>query len=281
MLGLPVFAELVQAGFAVTALVRDRGKARRILSGAADIVNADIRDVDSLIRGLAGQDAVYLNLSVLPDAGPDDFHTEREGLSNILAAAKSAGVKRIAYVSALVRNWGGSPWWIIDLWNGAVDDIKASGVPYTIFYPTLFMETLPTKHLHGSVLVVTGTPRVRHYWIAGADFGKQVAASFRIASAVNRDYVVQGPEPLDFDECAHRFASSYKRPLRVIKLPLLLFFGLGLFSRGMQFNARITQIMLQHPEDFGAAETWRDLGTPTITIGQFARDLGRSSRGAV
>lgn len=281
MLGLPVFVELVQAGLTVTALIRDVEKARRLLPDTANIVTADIRDIESLKRGFAGQDAVYLNLSVMPDAKPDDFHTEREGLRNILAAAKSAGVRRIAYVSALVRHWGGSPWWIIDLWNGAVQDIKASGVPYTIFYPTLFMETLPAKHLHGSVLILTGAPHVRHYWIAGADFGKQVAASLRNSAAVNRDYVVQGPEPLDFDECAHRFALSYNRPLRVLKLPLILFFGLGLFSREMQFNARITQIMLQHPEEFGASDTWRDLGTPTITIAQFARDLGRSSRSSI
>ena len=64
MLGIPVTVALLEAGFEVTALVRKPDEARRVLPAATQIVAADVRDEASLRRGLDGQDALYLNLSV-------------------------------------------------------------------------------------------------------------------------------------------------------------------------------------------------------------------------
>ena len=66
MLGIPVTVALLDAGFAVTALSRKPDEARRMLPAATQIVAADARDEGSLKRGLAGQDALYLNLSIAP-----------------------------------------------------------------------------------------------------------------------------------------------------------------------------------------------------------------------
>jgi len=66
MLGIPVVAELVKAGFEVTALVRNLERAKRVLPAQTNLVQADAADADSLKRGLAGQDAIYLSLSIAP-----------------------------------------------------------------------------------------------------------------------------------------------------------------------------------------------------------------------
>jgi uncharacterized protein YbjT (DUF2867 family) len=100
MLGIPVTVALLEAGFEATALVRKPDEARRVLPAATHIVAADVRHEASLRRGLDGQDALYLNLSVAPTERSGDFHTEQQGLEHILAAARSAGIKRIGRTAA-------------------------------------------------------------------------------------------------------------------------------------------------------------------------------------
>ena len=210
MLGIPVTVALIDAGFEVTALARRPNEAKRVLPAAAKIVAADVRDEASLRRGLAGQDGLYLNLSVAPNARRSDFHTEQQGLGHILTAARAVDIRRVGYLSALVHD-SPSRWWVLEIWRNAVSCIKASGIPYTIFYPSNFMETLPQRHMMGRTFVMTGWSRNRNWWIAGADFGRQVAQAFAIPEAANREYVVQGPEAMTDKEAARRFARAWSR----------------------------------------------------------------------
>jgi uncharacterized protein YbjT (DUF2867 family) len=270
MLGLPVAIALMEAGFEVTALVRNAEQARRSLPAQIAVVQADVRDEASLRKGLAGQDGLYLNLSVAPNERHDDFHTEGQGIDHILSAAREAGIVRIGYLSALIHDTE-SNWWVLDLWRTALTRIKASGIAYTIFYPTNFMETLPQRHVSGNMFVMIGRSLYGNYWIAGRDFGRQVARSFSIPQAANREYYIQGPEPLTYLEAAQRYAQARGKPLHVTRVPMLAARVGGAFSRGLAFNARMMKIVLNYPEEFKAEEAWRDLGRPTTTIEEFAR----------
>ena len=270
MLGIPVTVALLDAGFAVTALSRKPDEARHVLPAATQIVAADVRDEGSLKRGLAGQDALYLNLSIVPTERRGDFHTEQQGLEHILSAARFAGIKRIGYVSAMIHD-SPSRWWVLDVWRSAIARIKGSGIPYTIFYPTNFMETLPQRHMLGRTFVMTGWSRKRNWWITGSDFGRQVARSFALPEAANREYAVQGPEPVSYSEAARRFALAVEK--RRLTLPLFFVHVAGIVSPSMRFNGRIMRTVLHYPETLRAEETWRDLGRPSTTIEEFARTI--------
>lgn len=270
MLGAPVAIALAEAGFEVTALVRNVSDARRSLPASIALLQADVRDEESLRAGLAGQDGLYLNLAVSQTARPGDFHTEAQGLEHIISAARDARIKRLAYVSALIHDTEDTAWWVLDVWRHALARIKDCGIPYTIFYPTNFMETLAQRHSAGGVFVMLGRSRWSNYWIAAQDFGRQVARSFALPQAANREYVVQGPEPLTYDEAASRYLRARRRPARFIRVPLPLARLGGLFSRQLDYNARVMQAVLSYPETFKADATWSDLGVPTTTIEQFA-----------
>jgi uncharacterized protein YbjT (DUF2867 family) len=271
MLGRPVTAALVDAGFKVTALVRDPPAAKRVLPPGTSVLAADVRDEASLRAGLEGQEGLYLSLSIAPGARRGDFHTEGQGLAHILAAARAAHIARIGYLSALIHDSEDSDWWVLEVWRSAIARIKASGIPYTIFYPSNFMETLPQRHVVGGVMVMTGSSHYCNYWIAGRDFGHQVARSFEIAEAAGREYVIQGPEPMTYAEAAHRYAHSTPEPLRVVRLPLALIAALGWVSRPLQYNARMMRTVLRYREEFHAEDAWHDLGRPATTIEDFAR----------
>ena len=271
MLGIPVAIALVEAGFEVTALARNPEAARRSLPAAITVVQADVRDEESLRRGLRGQDGVYLSLSVAPGQRKGDFHTEAQGLEHILGAAREANVARVAYLSALVHDTAGKKrWWVLDVWQSALERIKSSGIPYTIFYPTNFMETLAQRHGAGSLFVMLGRARHPNYWIAGSDFGRQVARSFALPQSANREYYIQGPEPLTYDGAAVRFAGALHRSPFVVRVPIWMARVGGVFSDRLNFNANIMHTVLSYPEEFKASDTWKDLGKPETTIEQFA-----------
>ena len=156
------------------------------------------------------------------------------------------------------------------MWRNALARIKSSGIPYTIFYPTNFMETLAQRHSAGQLFVMLGRARFSNYWIAGSDFGRQVAKSFALPQAENREYYIQGPEPVTYDGAAVRYARALHRSPFVVRVPILAARLGGLFSDRLNFNANIMHTVLSYPEEFKAADTWSDLGKPTTTIEEFA-----------
>ena len=82
---------------------------------------------------------------------------------------------------------------MLDVWRNALARIKSSGIPYTIFYPTNFMETLAQRHSAGQLFMMLGRARFCNYWIAGSDFGRQVAKSFALPQAETVNITFRAP----------------------------------------------------------------------------------------
>jgi uncharacterized protein YbjT (DUF2867 family) len=276
MLGQPVTHELIAAGFDVAVVSRSPETARALFPGAT-VVAGDVFDAASIERALEGQDAVYLNLSVAPHERPDDPHTETDGLRTVIAAARKHGLQRIAYLSSLVKDYQGTDgfdWWVFDVKHEAVRLLNASGVPTTIFYPSTFMETIAHDFMQGRWLVLIGTSQHPMYFIAGQDYGRQVARSFEIAGDERREYVVQGPAAHRTEEAARTFADHYAAAhLYTIRVPLGVVKIAGWFSAQADYGAHIVEAINRYPETFGAQTTWDELGRPTTTVADFARGL--------
>jgi uncharacterized protein YbjT (DUF2867 family) len=126
------------------------------------------------------------------------------------------------------------------------------------------METLPQRHMMGGALVLPGKAHYANYWIAGRDFGRQVARAFQLPQAANREYAIQGPEPMSYEEAAYRYAQALPVPPRVVKVPLGLIRFAGHFSRSHD------QLDLAdgtgHYQTFKASDAWDELGKPSTTI---------------
>ena len=87
MLGKPVALELMRAGFVVTLLARNVDKMRKLFPNTP-IVKGDVFDIASLEAAMVGQEIVYLNLSVAQSSKKNEPQPEREGINNIIEAAK-------------------------------------------------------------------------------------------------------------------------------------------------------------------------------------------------
>lgn len=276
MLGKPVARELIHAGFDLTLLARNPAKLQALFPGCRTI-QADIMDPVSLRNAMEGMDAVYCNLSILPASTEKTPQPEREGIDNILAAAKVTGVKRVAYISSLVHRYegmNGFHWWAFRIKNRAVQQIRESGLPYTIFYPSTFMETYPYQVIKGNRIAMLGKSVAPMWFIAAKDYGKQVAESFRILTHENREYSIQGPESYTFGEANLVFTRNYKKAkLGSLKAPMGLMKFLGTFSPTFNYTWHICEALNKYPEQFESGQTWKELGTPVITLADFAAGL--------
>ena len=275
MLGKPVTLELMRAGFPVTLLARDVEKMKNLFPNAA-VVKGDVFDVTSLEEAMKGHEIVYANLSIAQSSKKNEPQPEREGVENIISAAKKSGIKRIAYLSSLIKNYegmNGFHWWAFQVKQAAINAIKKSGLNYSIFYPSTLMETLDRQMLRGTRLMLAGKSEAPMWFIAGKDYGVQVAWALKKAGDTNQEYNIQGLEPFTFEEAAKVFCSHYKSPLKIMKAPLVPLKYLGLLNPRISYAFHICEALNRYPEKFESENTWNDLGKPSTTLAEYAASL--------
>ena len=276
MLGKPVAAQLIKSGFDVTLLARDTNKTQSLFP-KTKIERGDVFDKSDLINAMTGMDAVYCNLSVFQTSKEKDKQPEREGFDNIIAAAKYTGLKRMACISSIIHKYegmNGFSWWAFRIKHSAVDKIKASGIPYSIFYPSIFMEAFPYQLMRGNKIALLGKSEAPMWFIAAADYAKQVARSFEIAGNENKEYNIQGPEPYTFDEAAKIFIANYRKAkLSTMKAPVGLMKFFGNFSPKFNYVWHICEALNKYPEKFDSQQTWDELGKPVTRLADYAKSL--------
>jgi len=266
----PIIEELLKAGFQLTALVNYKVNDEE-LKGFNNIsfLNGDSGDIDNLRRAFRDHDGVYLNLFLNPSGKDADLYLESDILENVIVVAKETGIKRISHLSSLIIKHTDNCL-VLKAKKQAVDILKNSDIPFTIFYPSHFMETI-INFKCGNTLMVVGNSNYPNHWISVGDFGKQVARSFEIDEE-NREYVIQGPEAYSMEEAFEIFVRNYKTEnLKIKKMPLGLLKYIGKFSIKIDQEAKMADCLNNFPEKFEGREAWDRLGEPAVTIEEFAK----------
>jgi dihydroflavonol-4-reductase len=102
--GAAVARALESAGWEVRVLVRGGSDRRNLQELAAQVVEGDLNDPQSLERGLEGCEGLF-HVAADYRLGARDpgqlYRTNVDGTRNILAAARTAGVGRIVYTSSV------------------------------------------------------------------------------------------------------------------------------------------------------------------------------------
>ena len=111
------------------------------------------------------------------------------------------------------------------------------------------------------------------WFIAGKDYGIQVAWALKKAGDTNQEYHIQGLEAFTFDEAAKVFCDNYKSSVRPMKAPLAPIKLLGMFNQRMNYASHICEALNKYPEKFQSEQTWEELGKREITLETFAKSL--------
>ena len=269
LISQPVARQLIEEGLDVTIGTRSITGARNIFGNKVKAIEVDILDRSSILNALQDQDAVHLNLP----AGPryeDCFRNETEATKTIAAVAKETKIKRISYLSgtAVSQDVKFPP--SQAKWQ-AEEAIRTSGVPYTIWRATWFMETL-TKLVRGFFIAIVGSGESRAHWLAAQDLGKKIANSFKAEEAVNKVFYAFGPELLSYKEAVKIFSDiSHPRKL-IITMPIAVAIALGrVINRKMWFGAQMLKFLDCVGEVGDPAEADRILGAATTTLTEFLR----------
>jgi uncharacterized protein YbjT (DUF2867 family) len=272
MIGMPVTQELIKAGFEITAFVRNIEKETHIFPSGVHFVQGDLKNKADISNAIKDADAVYISISSGPNDKENGFNPEAGGVDNIIAVLKTSSVKQVGFLSSfLARNYDGD-WWAMNAKKQATQKIKNSGIPYTIFYPSNFMQNFNGGMRDGKKINIIGASNEKSWWIDAEDFGKQVANAFRTEKSLNREYAVQGLEPLTTAEATLIFVENHtKEKLTIAKLPMGVAKFLSFFVKPLRYAVPLIKVMNNNKETFEAQQTWEELGKPTITVGKFAR----------
>jgi farnesol dehydrogenase len=104
-IGTKLVHALVQRGCTVHALTRATSNREGLSHDRIKLVQGDILDKDSLIKGMEGCTQVYHLAAYAKNWAPDRrvfFQQNVEGMRNVFDAAKINGVKRIVFTSTIV-----------------------------------------------------------------------------------------------------------------------------------------------------------------------------------
>lgn len=207
--GRHIAARLAADGHELKCLVRASGsESAGYLKGlGAEVAEGDILSVKSLANGARGCDtAMHLVGIILERRGASFEQIHVDGTRNMLTAAKQAGITRFAHMSALGTGPGASAAYHKTKWQ-AEEDVRASGLDYTIFRPSIiygpggeFINMLARQVRLLPVVPVIGNGRYRMQPISVDDVAACFAASLTTQTAVNKVYEIGGPEALSYNE---------------------------------------------------------------------------------
>ena len=192
-----------------------------------DIAQGDVFNVADLEKAVSGCDAVHISL-----ASADDV----KAVANIIEASKKYGVRRISLVSGCTVSEE-------NRWFKFTDDkfrteqmIMQSGIPYYIFRPTWFFESLPMFVRNGKASV-PGNLTDRYHWVAADDLGEMVASAYSTAGAENRIYYVYGPERYTMKEMLEKYCRALHPGIRTVTTtPLLPLKIIAFLTRNRQLK---------------------------------------------
>jgi NADH dehydrogenase len=280
LLGAPVANGLRAAGYEVRLLVRDRDRARGLLGPDFTYLAGDVGDDEAVRAAVAGCVAIHVSLGGANDAAEMN-RTEHHGTARVARLGAAAGVRRLSYVSGA---FVGQPSATHNPYErakmAAESAIEASGVPFTIFRPTYFMETLP-RHLRGRRAIVLGRQPHPLRMIAAADFAGLVCQAISTPAAAGQRFYPKGPEPLTLTEALRTYCAAIAPRARVSVAPLPVMSTVDhLMLRGELRRTINTMRLLQRLGDVGDGTSCDSvLGPCSTTLARWCHDREQKETG--
>jgi uncharacterized protein YbjT (DUF2867 family) len=287
ILGTRVVRLLADRGYAVRVLTRDPERARHLAGDHVEIVAGDVRDPATLARAMAGAETVISAIQGFSGTGGDNPRTvDGEGNINLIRAARDTGAAHFILVSVQ----GAAPDHPMELFrmkHRAEQELRASGLAWTIIRPTASMETW--AKIVGEPLMKTGKTQIFGRGVNPINFvsADDVARFVELAvtDPAMRGVAVEvgGPENLSMEQFARAFEGATGTAGTVSRVPLPMMRLMAVLLRPVKpMIARQIQagvVMDTRDMTFDASETARRYPAiaPTSLAEMVRRDYGAAT----
>lgn len=199
----------------IAGLVRDEQKAAGLAAKGITLRKGDYQDAASLEQAFRGVDTLVFISS-------GSFEDRVGQHRNVVNAAKTSGVKHIIYTSALKASGNMKFTAGIDHFH-TENLLKESGIPYTIFRNTFYIEVLPM--LFGPALqsgqwyYAAGEAKVN--LAARTDMAEGIAnVAIAPATHANKIYEIAGNQSYTFAEIAGVVSKTVGKTVNYIPVPV-------------------------------------------------------------
>jgi NADH dehydrogenase len=202
-LGSMITRMLLDQGQEVRILVRPHTDYQALVQAGAQPVTGDLKERTSLDPACDGVNSVITTANSASRGGVDNPQTvDLEGNRNLIEAANGAGVQHFIFTSAIGAD-PDSPIPFIQAKGKSEHYLRASGMPYTIFQPTPFMDiwipmVIGTPLQHGQPVTLVGEGHRKHAFIAVRDVAAFTVAAIGHAAALNQSIMLGGPEAVSW-----------------------------------------------------------------------------------
>ncbi len=278
LVGQPVARALLDSGYGVRVMSTRPEAARETFDARFEIVHGDITDPSTLPAALEGCHGVHLGVSSSAGAQGADA-VEHLGAANVTRAALDAGIERIIFVSGSTAFPENSSNPGVKAKLDAEREIVESGLPYTIFCPTWFMESM-TRFINGTKASAFGKFRHPWHWIAADDFARMVVRAFELPEAAGRRLFAHGPDALTLLEAFERYRVIVEPELNVRTTPLWQLRIIATLTRRPAIKRIIPfmRYMSRTPEGGDPTEANELLGAPETTLDDWLRAILEAKR---
>jgi uncharacterized protein YbjT (DUF2867 family) len=229
--GGAVAKSLLAEGWAVRAITRkpERAEARRLAAIGADVVAADMEDIESLRRAFDGAHGVFSVQNGLLSG----FDREVIQGRNVADAAHQMDVAHLVFASAGTGERGTG----ISSWEAKLDiedHMTELGLPFTSLRPEAFMELMTDKSYYPAVGTWRIWPRLSGEdigiaWLAVEDVGVVAASVFGQPESYMGKSLTLVADVKSLAECRDLYSDVMGRPPPTFPLPVWLF---DRFTRG-------------------------------------------------
>lgn len=209
--GHPVVDAALAAGLAVRAVSRDAAGAEESLSSRAEVHEADLLDADAVEQAMAGMDAAFFYLPVLPQTAEAEAMVD-----HVLAGARQARLKRLVFTTSAWCGEAMPSGPFVDGLRAASQRVLDSGLDSVVLRPTLYLANLVWPHIlreireHGRLTYPPLDAGRRLNWTATEDQARLVVAGLE-ADVVGQVIDIASPEAVNGPELCRLLARVYRR----------------------------------------------------------------------
>jgi nucleoside-diphosphate-sugar epimerase len=271
VLGARLVRRLAAEGWLVRGLVMPGDPHRRRIADLAEIVEGDLRDPEALARACRDVELVYHLAAVILSPDPTVFaRVNRDGTANVIAAAQTAQVRQLVYVSSASVVYPRRTLYAQSKLE-AEELVKSSGLAYTIVRPTLVYDEnggqefrLFLDYLRRYPMVpFVGSGAAKKRPVFSGDVVEGLALIAGNARARGKTYNLSGAEAISIGEMARLMLAHHGIRKRFLHLPVPLCravaSAMGLVLRDPPLN-HYTIAGLINDADLDPQEAMRDLG---------------------